>query len=158
MRGVGPGAGTVLGWPCPRRSSDRRAPRPACRQRSGSWRSSRSACWRARAPPSCRSPAGPSACLPRPAPSKADAAGRFMITVKRGRYVAENDRRHGPRLLAMIQEAFGAESGRLSEVAAGLDDAAFARPTRCDPWTVAELLFHVGMTMRRLPGMLAAPR
>ena len=57
----------------------------------------------------------------------------------------------------MIQEAFGAESGRLSEIAAGLDDAAFARPTRCDPWTVAELMFHVAMTMRRLPSMLAAP-
>ena len=57
----------------------------------------------------------------------------------------------------MIQEAFGAESGRLSEVAASLDDAAFARPTRCDPWTVAELVSHVAMTMRRLPGMLAAP-
>jgi uncharacterized protein (TIGR03083 family) len=57
----------------------------------------------------------------------------------------------------MIQEAFGAESGRLSEVAAGLDDAAFARPTRCDPWTVADLVFHVAMAMRRLPGMLAAP-
>ena len=37
----------------------------------------------------------------------------------------------------MIREAFGLESGRLSEVAASLDDAAFARPTRCDPWTVA---------------------
>ena len=57
----------------------------------------------------------------------------------------------------MIQEAFGLESARLAEVAAGLDDAAFARPTRCDPWTVAELLFHVAMTMRRLPGMIAAP-
>ena len=56
-----------------------------------------------------------------------------------------------------IQQAFGAESRRLSEVVAGLDDAAFARPTRCDPWTVAELVYHVGMTMRRLPGMLAAP-
>ena len=56
-----------------------------------------------------------------------------------------------------IVEAFGAESARLPEVAASLDDAAFARPTRCDPWTVAELLSHVVMTMRRLPGMLAAP-
>jgi uncharacterized protein (TIGR03083 family) len=57
----------------------------------------------------------------------------------------------------VIQEAFGAESGRLSEVVAALDDAAFARPTRCDPWTVADLVFHVAMAMRRLPGMLAAP-
>ena len=49
----------------------------------------------------------------------------------------------------MIQDAFGAESGRLSAVAADLDDAAFACPTRCAPWTVAELVFHVAMTMRR---------
>ncbi len=57
----------------------------------------------------------------------------------------------------MIAEAFGAESGRLPEVVAGLDDAAFARPTRCDPWTVAELVYHMGTGMRRLPAMLAAP-
>ncbi len=57
----------------------------------------------------------------------------------------------------MIHAAFNAESRRLSKVVAGLDDAAFARPTPCDPWTVAELVYHVGMTMRRLPGMLAAP-
>ena len=56
-----------------------------------------------------------------------------------------------------IHEAFGAESRRLAEVVAGLDDAAFARPTRCDPWTVAELVCHVAMAVRRLPGMLAAP-
>jgi uncharacterized protein (TIGR03083 family) len=60
-------------------------------------------------------------------------------------------------MTAMIGEAFGAESARLSEAVEGLDDAAFARPTRCDPWTVADLVFHVTMTMRRLPGMLAAP-
>jgi uncharacterized protein (TIGR03083 family) len=40
---------------------------------------------------------------------------------------------------------------------AGLDDAAFARPTACDPWTVAELVYHVRMAIGRLPGMLAAP-
>jgi uncharacterized protein (TIGR03083 family) len=57
----------------------------------------------------------------------------------------------------MIHAAFGAESWRLCEVVAGLGDAAFARPTPCDPWTVAELAWHVQMTMRRLPGMLAAP-
>ena len=57
----------------------------------------------------------------------------------------------------MIQEAFGAESARLSEVAVSLDDAAYARPTGCDPWTVAELVFHVATGMRRLPAMLAAP-
>jgi uncharacterized protein (TIGR03083 family) len=57
----------------------------------------------------------------------------------------------------MILEAFGAESQRLLEVVAGADDAAFARPSPCAPWTVAELVYHVRMTMGRLPGMLAAP-
>jgi uncharacterized protein (TIGR03083 family) len=57
----------------------------------------------------------------------------------------------------MIIGAFGAESERLSEVAAGADDAAFARPSPCPPWTVAELLYHVQMTMGRLSVMLAAP-
>jgi uncharacterized protein (TIGR03083 family) len=57
----------------------------------------------------------------------------------------------------MIEDAFGTESRRLSDVVAGLDDAAFGRPTPCDPWTVADLVYHVAMTMRRLPGMLAAP-
>jgi uncharacterized protein (TIGR03083 family) len=56
----------------------------------------------------------------------------------------------------IILAAFGAESRRLAEVVAGVDDAAFARPTPCAPWTVADLVYHVGMTMRRLPGMLAA--
>lgn len=57
----------------------------------------------------------------------------------------------------IIQEAFGAEARQLSGVVAGLDDAAFARPTGCDPWTVAELAYHVRMALGRLPGMLAAP-
>ena len=57
----------------------------------------------------------------------------------------------------VIHEAFGAEARQLSRVLAGLDDAAFARPTGCAPWTVAELAYHVRMTMGRLPGMLAAP-
>ena len=57
----------------------------------------------------------------------------------------------------MIREAFGAESRRLSEVVAGLGDAAFAQPTPCPPWTVADLVYHMRMTMGRLPGMLAGP-
>lgn len=57
----------------------------------------------------------------------------------------------------MILEAFGAESQRLSEVVADTDDAAFARPSPCAPWTVAELVYHVRMTIGRLPGMLAGP-
>jgi uncharacterized protein (TIGR03083 family) len=59
-------------------------------------------------------------------------------------------------MLDVIHEAFGAEGQQLSRVLAGLDDAAFARPTGCAPWTVAELVYHVRMTMGRLPGMLAA--
>ena len=58
---------------------------------------------------------------------------------------------------ATIHEAFGAEGRQLSRVLAGLGDAAFARPTACAPWTVAELVYHVRMTMGRLPGMLGAP-
>jgi hypothetical protein len=53
--------------------------------------------------------------------------------------------------------AFDAESRRLSEIAAGTDDAAFARPSPCLPWTAGELLYHVQMTMERLGIMLAAP-
>jgi uncharacterized protein (TIGR03083 family) len=56
-----------------------------------------------------------------------------------------------------IFEAFGAESQRLSEVLACVDDDAFARASPCPPWTVAELAYHVRMTIGRLPGMLAAP-
>jgi uncharacterized protein (TIGR03083 family) len=57
----------------------------------------------------------------------------------------------------MVMKAFSAEAQRLSEVVAGTDDAAFARPSTCPPWTVAELLYHVRMTIGRLPVMLTAP-
>jgi uncharacterized protein (TIGR03083 family) len=57
----------------------------------------------------------------------------------------------------MILEAFGAESERLSSVLAGVDDAAFGRASGCPPWSVAELAFHVRMTIGRLPGMLDGP-
>jgi uncharacterized protein (TIGR03083 family) len=57
----------------------------------------------------------------------------------------------------MILEAFGAESECLSEVLAGIDDAAFARASGCPPWSVAELAFHVRMTIGRLPGMIDGP-
>ncbi len=56
-----------------------------------------------------------------------------------------------------IVEAFGAESQRLSQVLAGVDDAAFARASGCPPWSVAELAYHVRMTIGRLPGMVDAP-
>jgi uncharacterized protein (TIGR03083 family) len=57
----------------------------------------------------------------------------------------------------MVLVAFDAESRRLAEVADGLDDASFARPSPCAPWTVGELLFHVQMTVERLGSMLAEP-
>ena len=57
----------------------------------------------------------------------------------------------------MIIEAFGAESDRLCQVLADLDDAAFARASGCPPWTVADLAYHVRMTIGRLPGMLDGP-
>jgi uncharacterized protein (TIGR03083 family) len=57
----------------------------------------------------------------------------------------------------LIFEAFGAESERLAGVADGTDDAGFARPSPCVPWTAADLLFHVRMAMGRLQVMLAEP-
>jgi uncharacterized protein (TIGR03083 family) len=57
----------------------------------------------------------------------------------------------------VILEAFDAESRRLSEVVAAAGDAAFARPSPCAPWTVAELVYHVRTGMGRLTGMLTAP-
>lgn len=57
----------------------------------------------------------------------------------------------------VVLSAFDAESRRLADVADGLDDASFARPSPCVPWTAGELLFHVRMTMERLGGMLAEP-
>jgi hypothetical protein len=54
-------------------------------------------------------------------------------------------------------QAFGAESDRLAEVAEGADDAAYGRLSPCAPWTAAELLCHVRMTMGRLQTMLADP-
>ncbi len=56
-----------------------------------------------------------------------------------------------------IVEAFGAESDRLCAVLAGVDDAALAGASGCPPWSVADLVYHVRMTMGRLPGMLDAP-
>jgi uncharacterized protein (TIGR03083 family) len=58
---------------------------------------------------------------------------------------------------AAITEAFGAESDRLCGVLAGLDDTAFARASGCPPWSVADLAYHVRMTIGRLPGMLDGP-
>jgi uncharacterized protein (TIGR03083 family) len=57
----------------------------------------------------------------------------------------------------MISRAFSAESQRLLEELAAISDAEFDRPSPCAPWTVAELAYHVRMTMGRLHGMLTEP-
>ena len=56
-----------------------------------------------------------------------------------------------------VAAAFRAEAERLSGAAAAADEAAFARPSRCPPWTVGELLYHVRMTVGRVPLMLDQP-
>jgi len=54
-------------------------------------------------------------------------------------------------------EALRAECGRLAAELDGLGEADFGRPTRCVPWTVAELLAHVRTATGRLTAMLADP-
>ncbi|MDG4796848.1 maleylpyruvate isomerase N-terminal domain-containing protein [Micromonospora sp. WMMD1082] len=56
-----------------------------------------------------------------------------------------------------VRAAFRAECGRLGDVLRTLDRADLDRPTRCAPWTVAELLAHVHTGAARLADMLAAP-
>ncbi|MEN3356612.1 MAG: hypothetical protein V7637_594 [Mycobacteriales bacterium] len=56
-----------------------------------------------------------------------------------------------------MDEAFQAECGRLATEVRGLGGAEFGRPTRCAPWTVAELLAHVRTATGRLTAMLAEP-
>ncbi len=57
----------------------------------------------------------------------------------------------------MVVDAFRAEAERLSESVSGVDEASFARPSPCPPWTVGELLYHVRIAVGRVPGMLAGP-
>ncbi|WP_189048261.1 maleylpyruvate isomerase N-terminal domain-containing protein [Micromonospora sonchi] len=56
-----------------------------------------------------------------------------------------------------FRAAFRDECARLGEVLGTLDPADLDRPTRCVPWTVAELLAHVRTGAGRLADMLAAP-
>jgi len=56
-----------------------------------------------------------------------------------------------------VVDAFGAEARRLSEVVSRADEADFARPSPCPPWTVRELLCHVRIGVGRVPGMLGEP-
>ncbi|RIV40001.1 maleylpyruvate isomerase N-terminal domain-containing protein [Micromonospora radicis] len=62
------------------------------------------------------------------------------------------ERDHDP-----VRTAFHDECARLTEVLATLDPADLGRPTRCVPWTVAELLAHVRTGVGRLAGMLTGP-
>ncbi|TCB97153.1 hypothetical protein E0H26_12745 [Micromonospora zingiberis] len=59
--------------------------------------------------------------------------------------------------LDLVRAAFRDECARLTEVLATLDPADLDRPTRCAPWTLAELLAHVRTGAGRLVDMLAAP-
>jgi uncharacterized protein (TIGR03083 family) len=56
-----------------------------------------------------------------------------------------------------VVDAFRAESARLAGVMLALDEPDFDLPTRCAPWTVAELLAHVRTATDRLTTMLAEP-
>ncbi|MFF4309666.1 maleylpyruvate isomerase N-terminal domain-containing protein [Streptomyces sp. NPDC001507] len=56
-----------------------------------------------------------------------------------------------------VLEAFRLEAGALSRAVAGLSEAEWDLPTRCEPWSVRELLGHVCVVIAWLPGMLDAP-
>ena len=53
-------------------------------------------------------------------------------------------------------DAFRLEAEGLSRAVAGLSDDEWDLPTRCEPWTVRELLGHVRVAIAWLPGMLTA--
>ncbi len=53
--------------------------------------------------------------------------------------------------------AVRAEAAALANVAACLSEADLARPTRCPPWTVADLLAHVIIAVNRLGQALETP-
>ncbi|WP_433825917.1 maleylpyruvate isomerase family mycothiol-dependent enzyme [Actinoplanes sp. CA-015351] len=53
-------------------------------------------------------------------------------------------------------DAFRREATALTQALAGLSEDDWGLPTRCEPWTVRELLGHVRVAIGWLPGMLAA--
>ncbi|XVU21091.1 maleylpyruvate isomerase N-terminal domain-containing protein [Actinoplanes sp. CA-054009] len=59
--------------------------------------------------------------------------------------------------MSEILDAFGLEARALTAAAATFTENEWHAPTRCEPWTVRELLGHVRVAMAWLPGMLAAP-
>jgi uncharacterized protein (TIGR03083 family) len=56
-----------------------------------------------------------------------------------------------------VLEALRLEASELSQAVAGLSEAEWDRPTRCEPWSVRELLAHVRVVIAWLPGMLDSP-
>lgn len=56
-----------------------------------------------------------------------------------------------------VLDAFAAEAQALGRGLIGIADPQWERPTRCEPWSVRELLGHVCVGLGWLPGMLAAP-
>ncbi|GGY51756.1 maleylpyruvate isomerase N-terminal domain-containing protein [Streptomyces omiyaensis] len=56
-----------------------------------------------------------------------------------------------------VLEAFRQECEALDAAVSGLSAAEWKLPTRCAPWSVRELLGHVGVVIDWLPGMLDAP-
>ncbi len=54
-------------------------------------------------------------------------------------------------------EAFRLEAGELSRAVAGLSEAEWDRPTRCEPWSVRDLVGHVRVGIAWLPRMLDGP-
>ncbi len=58
--------------------------------------------------------------------------------------------------MGVVRSAFHDECDRLGAVLRTLDRSDLDRPTRCVPWTVADLLAHVRTGAGRLADMLAA--
>jgi hypothetical protein len=58
---------------------------------------------------------------------------------------------------AAVMEAFRAEAERLSKMAVAEQESGFSRLSRCTPWTVGELLYHVRTAAGRLTSMFAEP-
>lgn len=57
----------------------------------------------------------------------------------------------------VIVEALAAEARALETALGDLPESGFGRPTGCEPWTVKELLAHLLVACRRVPGMLTGP-
>src|SRR5437763_1672502 len=56
-----------------------------------------------------------------------------------------------------VLEGLERETERLVGALGDLTESEADRPTRCEPWTVRDLLAHLLVACRRLPGMLDEP-